>query len=55
MKDKSDMVQKGADYLAGAQQADGAYVSAAPQQFNKVAKKNTQSTCFVAWALSEVR
>ena len=46
-------VNKAVEYLVKAQQPDGAYISASPIQFNKVAKKNTQTTCFVAWALSE--
>ena len=51
--DKKMIVRKAVDYLSKAQQPDGAYISASPIQFNKVAKKNTQTTCFVAWALSE--
>jgi prenyltransferase beta subunit len=52
--DKKAVVDKAVDYLSKAQQADGAFISASPIQFNKVAKKNTQTTCFVAWALSDV-
>ncbi len=55
LKDKKPQVDKGAEYLAKVQQADGAYISNTPMQFNKVAKKNTQSTAFVAWALSELK
>jgi prenyltransferase beta subunit len=55
LKDRKDVVQKAVDYLAQAQQPDGAYISASPVQFNKVAKKNTQTTAFVAWALSELK
>jgi prenyltransferase beta subunit len=51
----TDTVNKAAEYLAKVQQTDGAYISAAPMQFNKVPKKNTQSTCFVGWALSELK
>jgi len=51
--DKKPGVDKAVDYLGKAQQPDGAFISASPIQFNKVAKKNTQTTCFVAWALSE--
>ena len=47
------IVTKAVDYLGKAQQSDGAFISASPVHFNKVAKKNTQTTCFVAWALSE--
>jgi prenyltransferase beta subunit len=52
---KKDAVVKAADYLAKVQLPDGAYVSDSPQQFDKKAKKNTQTTCFVAWALSEAK
>jgi prenyltransferase beta subunit len=55
LKDQKDSVRKAVDYLAQAQQPDGAYISASPVQFNKVAKKNTQTTAFVAWALSELK
>ena len=51
--DKKMIVDKAVDYLSKAQQPDGAFISATPVHFNKVAKKNTQTTCFVAWALSE--
>ena len=54
LPDKKAMVDKAVDYLGKVQQSDGAFISASPMQFNKVAKKNTQTTCFVAWALSEV-
>ena len=46
-------VAKAVEYLGKVQQPDGAYISASPIQFNKVTKKNTQTTCFVAWGLSE--
>ena len=52
---QKDAVAKAADYLAKVQLPDGAYISDRPQQFDKKAKKNTQTTCFVAWALSEVK
>jgi prenyltransferase beta subunit len=55
LKDKTDTINKAAEYLAKVQQPDGAYISATPMQFNKVPKKNTQSTCFVGWALSELK
>jgi squalene cyclase len=48
-------VAKAADYLGKVQLPDGAYVSDTPQQFDKKAKKNTQTVCFVAWALSETK
>jgi prenyltransferase beta subunit len=53
LPDKKTVVDKAIDYLGKAQQPDGAFISASPIQFNKVAKKNTQTTCFVAWAISE--
>ncbi|HVN96685.1 MAG TPA: prenyltransferase/squalene oxidase repeat-containing protein [Syntrophorhabdaceae bacterium] len=43
------------DYLEGAQQADGSYTSATPIQFDNKPKKNTQTACFVAWALLEMK
>jgi len=52
---QKDVIAKAAEYLAKAQQPDGAYISDTPQQFDKKAKKNTQTTCFVAWALSETK
>src|SRR5271157_4436044 len=52
---QKDAVAKAAEYLAKVQLPDGAYISDTPQQFDKKAKKNTQTTCFVAWALSEVK
>jgi len=52
---QKDAVAKAAEYLAKAQLPDGAYVSDTPQQFDKKAKKNTQTTCFVVWALSEIK
>lgn len=42
-------------YLATVQTEDGAFISATPIQFNRVPKKNTQTTCFVAWALTELK
>lgn len=54
LPDKKAIVDRAVEYLGKAQQPDGAFISASPIQFNKVAKKNTQTTCFVAWALSEV-
>ncbi len=46
-------IEKAIEYLANVQEPDGAFVSYAPIQFDGVAKKNTQTTCFVAWALLE--
>jgi squalene cyclase len=48
-------MQKAIDYLEQAQEADGTFNSYAPIQFNGVTKKNTQTTCFVAWALLEMQ
>lgn len=48
-------MKKAIEYLEQVQESDGTFVSYAPIQFNGVAKKNTQTTCFVAWALLEIR
>lgn len=53
--EKRLFVMRGLGYLERVQQADGAFISSTPIPFNKMAKKNTQTTCFVAWALSEVK
>lgn len=53
--EKRPFVNKGLRYFERVQQTDGAFISATPIQFNKTAKKNTQTTCFVAWALSELK
>jgi prenyltransferase beta subunit len=50
-----EYVKKAICYLEQAQEVDGTFNSYAPIQFNNVAKKNTQTTCFVAWALWELR
>ncbi len=55
LKDQKETLSKAAGYLGKVQLPDGAYVSDTPQQFDKKAKKNTQTTCFVAWALSETK
>ena len=55
LKDNKDAFAKAVNYLAQAQQPDGAFISSMPVQFNKAAKKNTQTTAFVVWALSEVK
>ncbi len=52
---QKEAIVKAADYLSKAQQPDGAFISDTPQQFDKKAKKNTQTTCFVAWALTEAK
>ncbi len=49
-----EQIDKAVGYLAGIQETDGSFVSYAPIQFNGVTKKNTQTTCFVAWALLEM-
>jgi prenyltransferase beta subunit len=46
-------MKKAIEYLERVQDADGAFNSYAPIQFNNVTKKNTQTACFVAWALLE--
>ena len=47
-------LERAVTYLCGAQESDGSFTSSMPMQFNNVAKKNTQTTLFVIWALSEV-
>jgi prenyltransferase beta subunit len=47
-------VDKAIEYLEQTQEADGTFKSYAPIQFNNVTKKNTQTACFVAWALLEM-
>ena len=47
-------IRKAIAYLEQAQKPDGTFNSYAPIQFNNVTKKNTQTTCFVAWALLEM-
>lgn len=51
-EDKKPVLARAVDYLGKAQQPDGAFISGFPVQFNKIAKKNTQTTCWVAWAIS---
>jgi prenyltransferase beta subunit len=46
-------LERAVAYLCGAQEGDGSFTSSMPMQFNNVAKKNTQTTLFVIWALSE--
>ncbi len=38
-------------YLEAIQLPDGSYMSRVPMEFKKHNKKNTQTTCFVAWAV----
>jgi len=54
LTDKKLVISRAVDYLSKAQQPDGAFISNFPVQFNKIARKNTQTTCWVAWAISEV-
>ncbi|MCX8110643.1 MAG: hypothetical protein N3D15_05295 [Syntrophorhabdaceae bacterium] len=54
LKDKKEVIDKATGYLAKVQHDDGSFTSNTPIQFNKVAKKNTQTTLFVAWALAEI-
>ena len=49
-----EVLERAVTYLNGAQHDDGAFTSSMPMQFNNVAKKNTQTTLFVIWALSEM-
>jgi hypothetical protein len=51
----ADTLPKALGYIVSMQESNGAYISDAPQQFGKKAKKNTRTTSFVAWALSEAR
>jgi prenyltransferase beta subunit len=46
-------VQDALYYLEAIQLPDGAYMSRIPKEFKKRNKKNTQTTCFVAWAVWE--
>jgi prenyltransferase beta subunit len=48
-------MNKAIEYLEQVQESDGTYRSYAPIQFNNVKKKNTQTTCFVAWVLLEMQ
>jgi prenyltransferase beta subunit len=48
-------MQKAIAYLEQVQEADGTFNSYAPIQFNNATKKNTQTTCFVTWALLEMQ
>jgi hypothetical protein len=48
-------MKKAIEYLEGVQEPDGTFKSYAPIQFNNVTKKNTQTACFVAWALLEMQ
>ncbi len=51
---QEEAVVRAAAYLSIVQHPDGAFTSSMPMQFNNVAKKNTQTTLFVIWALAEV-
>jgi hypothetical protein len=46
-------IARAVDYLGKVQHEDGSFTSAAPVQFGGRPRKNTQTTMFVAWALSE--
>ena len=50
-----EQMKKAVAYLEKTQNADGTFNSYAPIQFNNVTKRNTQTTCFVAWALLEMQ
>ncbi|MBF0526226.1 MAG: terpene cyclase/mutase family protein [Deltaproteobacteria bacterium] len=49
----SKPVDDAVSYLCATQQPDGAYISDTPIQFNKIPKKNVQTTCFAVWALKQ--
>lgn len=51
----TENMEKAIVYLGQTQEPDGAFSSYAPIQFNNMARKNTQTACFVAWALLEMR
>ncbi len=51
---QEEAVVRAAACLSIVQHPDGAFTSSMPMQFNNVAKKNTQTTLFVIWALAEV-
>jgi len=44
-------VQRAVEYLADVQRPNGVFVSNTPKEFKKKKKANTQTTCFVIWAL----
>jgi len=50
-----EQIKKAVMCLEKVQETDGSYVSYAPIQFKGVAKRNTQTACFVAWALLEMQ
>ncbi|MBF0496536.1 MAG: terpene cyclase/mutase family protein [Deltaproteobacteria bacterium] len=50
----SKSVDDALSYLCATQQPDGAYISDTPIQFNKIPKKNVQTTCFAVWALKQI-
>jgi hypothetical protein len=50
-----EQMQKAVRYLEKVQEEDGSFASYAPIQFDGVVKKNTQTACFVAWALLEAK
>ena len=49
-----DALAKATANLGKVQHENGAFTSAAPIQFNRQPKENTQTTLFVAWALAEI-
>jgi len=50
-KGQDRAIQRAVAYLADVQKPDGVFVSNLPKEFKKKRKPNTQSTCFVIWAL----
>lgn len=51
---KEGEIEKAVTYLGRVQDSDGSYTGNTPMQFKGESKKNTQTTVFVAWALSQV-
>jgi prenyltransferase beta subunit len=51
---KERPVERAVSYLARVQNDDGSFTGNTPMQFKGESKKNTQTTVFVVWALSEL-
>lgn len=54
VKGYNKQVQRAVEYLADVQKPTGVFVSNTPKEFKKKKKENTQTTCFVIWALKAV-
>jgi len=50
-KGYKEQVKRAVAYLADVQRPSGVFVSNTPKEFKKKRKANTQTTCFVIWAL----